>query len=127
MLSYGIQQATYVLYRLATSGGPAPATTLVPDDLRAGRAQLLIWEAFVSGKAKDRAADDPHISDARAAAMEFCRRWDAGRILSDLGPTRAISIAGLGLYVSGLTSDPAMLVVAPIVVIPPDFSPLGVP
>ena len=115
VLAYGIQQATYVLHRLATGGAP-PKTTLAPAQLRAGQSQLLVWEAFVSGKAKDRSAAQPHISDARAAAIEFRRRWDTGVVNSDIGHVPAISIAGLALHVSGLASNPDLLTTAPIVV-----------
>ena len=117
VLASGIQQMTYVLHRLAaeTNEHP-PATTLNPAELRSGDAQLLIWEAFVSGRAKNRSAAEPHISDARAAGQEFVRRWQSGSIHSDLGDADAISLAGLALVLSGLRTDLGVLATAPIVV-----------
>jgi hypothetical protein len=41
-----------------------------------GDADLLVWEAFVSGKAKNRKAVDPHVDDARRAVVEFAARLD---------------------------------------------------
>jgi hypothetical protein len=49
VLAYGIQQMTYVLHRLAVAPPPA---TLDPHELRVGTAQLLVWEAFVSGRGR---------------------------------------------------------------------------
>ncbi len=117
VLASGIQQMTYVLHRLAaeTNEHP-PAATLNPAELRSGDAQLLIWEAFVSGRAKDRSAAEPHISDARAAGQEFVRRWQSDSIRSDLGDADAISLAGLALVLSGLRTDLGVLAIAPIVV-----------
>lgn len=117
VLAYGLQQMTYLLHRLLTETNerPPPAT-LEPDDLRSGDAQLLIWEAFVSGRAKDRSAAEPHVSDARAAGREFARRWETGSVASDLGEADAISLAGLALVLSGLRADLGVLATAPIVV-----------
>jgi hypothetical protein len=80
-----------------------------------------VWEAFVSGKAKDPSADQPHISDARAAAIEFRRRWDIGDLTSDLGQEAAIAVAGLALIVAGLASSLEVLTTAPVVVRAPDL------
>jgi hypothetical protein len=121
VLAYGIQQMTYVLHRLAvaTSQAPPPAT-LDPHELRVGTAQLLVWEAFVSGRGKDRTALEPHISDARAAGQEFSRRWATGSVASDLDDVDTISIAGLALVLTGLRVDLGALSSAPIVVHAPD-------
>jgi hypothetical protein len=81
VLASGLRQMMYVLHRLvAETNEHPPAATLDPDELRSGDAQLLIWEAFVSGRAKDRGAAQPHISDARAAGREFARRWRSGSV-----------------------------------------------
>lgn len=122
VLTYGLQQATYVLHRLASRTRHDPPTaTLDPAELRDGKAQLLIWEAFVSGPAKDRAALEPHVSDARAAGQEFIRRWRLGSLCSDLGEADPISLAGMALVVTGLSEDIAVLATAPIVVRAPDL------
>lgn len=125
VLTHGIQQMTYVLHRIAgASGDRLPVPTLNPEDLRDGDAELLIWEAFVSGRAKDRTAADPHVSDARAAGLEFIRRWRQAPLMSDLGDVDAVSLAGLALLRSGLTSDAGVVTAAPVVVRAPDL-PLG--
>lgn len=122
VLTYGIQQMTYVLHRLASATNHDPPTaTLDPRELHDGSAQLLVWEAFVSGRAKDRSAVEPHISDARAAGQEFISRWRAGRWQSDLGDARPISLAGLALVLTGLRDDLAVLATAPVVVRAPDL------
>ena len=117
VLAYGLQQMTYVLHRLVlqTNEHP-PLATLDPDELRSGNARLLIWEAFVSGRAKDRGAVEPHISDARAAGHEFTRRWHCGSVRSDLGEADPISLAGLALVLTALRTDLGVLATAPIVV-----------
>jgi hypothetical protein len=121
VLAYGIQQMTYVLHRLAVATSQAPPTaTLEPHELRGGTAQLLVWEAFVCGHAKDRSAVEPHISDARAAGQEFTRRWRTGSVASDLGDVDPISLAGLALVRTGLRADLNILRSAPIVVRAPD-------
>ena len=66
--------------------------------------------------AKDRLADNPHVSDARAAGQEFSRRWRSGSIHSDLGDTDTISLAGLALAVTGLRTELGVLATAPLVV-----------
>lgn len=117
VLASGLQQMTYVLHRLLTETNEhPPSATLDPDELRSGDAQLLIWEAFVSGRAKDRSAAEPHISDARAAGREFARRWQNGSVASDLGEADPISLAGLALVLSGLRTDLGVLATAPIIV-----------
>ena len=121
VLAYAIQQATYVLHRIALGTGDSrPVATLNPSELLDGTARLLVWEAFVSGRAKDRASLDPHVSDARAAA-QYTRRWKDGDLRSDLGPTQSISLAGLALLVAELSRDPSILRSAPIVVRAPDL------
>lgn len=120
VLPHSVQQATYVLHRLAAPPVP-PLPTLAPERLRGGTAQLLVWEAMVTGEAKDRSAAEAHISDARAAAEEFRRRWDAGDDRSDLGDAPSISLPGLAVVVSGLAQDLELLTAVPMVVRAPDL------
>lgn len=63
------------------------------------------------------------MSDARAAATEFRRRWDAGPMTSDLGTVAAISVAGLALHVAGLADDTSFLSSAPLVIRAPGLPP----
>lgn len=113
VLAYSIQQSTYVLWRLANL---VSRVTFRPDDLAARRAQLLVWEAFVSGKAKDRHAAEPHIADAMAAGIAFSSRWEAGYVYSDLEAGEVISLAGLSVHAAGLSDDPHLLSIPTVVV-----------
>ena len=109
----GIQQTTYALHRIATELRAAtPRVTFDPERLRAGDADLLVWEAFVTGAAKT----GSHIGDAMSAATAFRTRWDAGPVTSDVTFEPAISLAGLAAHVSGLSADPALLTAPPVVV-----------
>lgn len=120
--TYGIQQAAYVLRQLASDWPAGAAVTLDPEELRSGAARLLVWEAFVSGRAKDATAAQPHVADAMAAVNEFRRRWDRGAITSDITIDAAISVAGLALHVADLTNEVSLLRSAPVVVRAPDLA-----
>jgi hypothetical protein len=84
-LALGVQQASYVFAALARK--ISPRVTFAPDELVSGDADLLVWEAFVSGKAKDRSADNRHIDDARRAVEEFLRRLAQGDVSTDVHDT----------------------------------------
>jgi hypothetical protein len=118
VLACVLQQSVYVLDRIARAS-PRTEGTLDPQKWLSGDAALLVWEGFVSGDAKDRAAPEPHIDDAHSAVTEFESRRSANSWSSDLGGREAVSIAGLALVVARLTTDlsvlstPAMVVKAP--------------
>jgi hypothetical protein len=115
VLATGLQQATFVLDRLRPAAG---RITVGLDPVRwlHGDFQLLLWEAFVSASAKDRAADNPHISDARAAVEAFRRRIAQESPVSDCEPDQVISLLGAALIVSGTTDDASVLHQAAFVV-----------
>lgn len=108
-LAFGVQQAAYVMHRLARVLDRPIRGGMDAEDLFDGSLDLLIWEAFVSAGAKDRTATDPHISDARAAAEEFERRAATGDIRSDITDTHVLNLAAAALITSGLSTDPALL------------------
>jgi hypothetical protein len=118
-LALGVQQASYVFLALAER--VAPRVTFVPTELLAGNADLLVWEAFVSGKAKDRSADNPHIDDARRSVEEFLRRVVLGDVTTDVHDTSVLNLAAAGLLASGLSIDLAHLRTPCVVVKPPDL------
>jgi hypothetical protein len=115
VLACALQQSVYVLRRISAGVG-STRVTVDPTVWLAGAAALLVWEAFVTGAAKDHAAAEPHISDARAAVTEFARRAEIGELSSDLVGEDAISIGGVALVVAGLTTDLSVLT-RPILVI----------
>jgi hypothetical protein len=84
--------------------------------LLAGGLDLLVWEAFVSNKAP---APDPaaaHIADAQAAAEEFRRRLDSGRVQTDFADTEVLNQLGAATVRAGLSRDLALLSTPCIVV-----------
>ncbi|MGW4368455.1 hypothetical protein ACWEKT_22705 [Nocardia takedensis] len=117
-LAFGIQQATYVLCRLAEMLDHPVRAGVDAGALLDGCLDLLIWEAFVSAAAKDREAEDAHIADARTAAEEFARRAATGHIRSDIEDTRVVNLVSAALITSGLTADSTLLN-TPCVVVKP--------
>lgn len=116
-LAMGAQQTTYVFTRLAERVG-ARRVTFLPEVLRSGEADLLVWEAFVTKDAKDRTSLDPHVDDARVAVQEFERRWRAGVMTSDIEEPLVVNLAAAGLLASGLTDDVSLLRMPCLVVRP---------
>jgi len=121
-LALGIQQAAYVLSGIALGIGRKVEVSFDPEALTAGTAQLLIWEAFVTGKAKNRSSLTPHVDDARAAVTELQLRFDRGSVSSDLADVDVLSLAATALLVSGLTDDAGLLTLPCVVVRAPDYA-----
>ncbi len=114
----GLHQLAHVLMHL-----PAEITpTLDWAGWSASQSRkLLLWEAFVSGKAhapSDTA--DAHVRDAATAAVEFLQRAGAGlrdgEVISDDRPV--LSLAGTALLWSGRETDVAVMKRAPLVIRP---------
>lgn len=115
VLATGLQQATFVLDQLMTTGGCVPVG-LDPAGWLRGDFQLLLWEAFVSATAKDRTAENPHVSDACAAVEAFCQRIAQVSPTSDCDPDQVISLLGAALLVSRMTDDLSVMGEAALVV-----------
>jgi hypothetical protein len=115
VLAYGLQQSTFVLDALA-GAVPGLSAGLDPASWIAGAFPLLVWEAFVSAGGKDRTAEDPHVSDARAATDACGQRLAQTEPESDCEPDRVISLAGLALQISGLARSSSVLGEAALVV-----------
>lgn len=90
------------------------------EAIERGDADLLVWEAFVSGKAKNRAAEDPHVDDARLAVTEFVARHRTGVVASDVQDTEVSNLVAANLLASGLSPDIALLHRPCLVVRSPD-------
>jgi len=108
-LAMGVQQSAFVVRELARTVGRPVRVGFDPAPLLSGDIDLVIWEAFVSGNAKDRLAEEPHIADARVAAEEFLRRLSAGSVHSDIEDTSVLNLAAAGLLAAGLTDDIGLL------------------
>jgi len=120
--AYAAQQVAWVLNALGQLIGARPLR--VGLDSAAwilGDLDLLLWEAFVSGAAKDRASTDPHVDDARAAAREFLQRFQEGAVRSDVTAPVVFSLAGAAVLRAGLSTDMDLLSQAPVVVRAPDL------
>jgi hypothetical protein len=115
VLATGLQQSTFVLDHIRSAAGRI-SVGLDPLRWLHGDFQLLLWEAFVSAGAKDRAANNPHISDARAAVEAFRQRIAQESPVSDCEPDQVISLLGAALLVSGTTDDASVLHQAAFVV-----------
>jgi hypothetical protein len=120
-LALGMQQATYVLSAIARSTAGRPAVGFSVDALSSPGPSLVLWEAFVSGKAKNRLALDPHVDDARVAVAEFEARFAAGSIVSDIADEEVLNVAAAALLAAGLTDDVSLLTRPCIVVRAPDL------
>ncbi len=115
-LATGLVQISWVLDRLvAVRGDDMPTVTTTPATWMAGRADVLLWEAFVSGDGKPVPAEaGSHAADAAAAAEEFGERLAHDRLIGDVtvaGCTGfnlaacAAQRAGLALVDSDLRSE----------------------
>jgi len=121
VLASGMQQSVYLLSALADAPEQLPHVGFEVEALAGPATNLVIWEAFVSGRAKNPSADNPHVDDARVAVAEFRRRWDTGSITSDIADNQVTSIAGLAVLVAGLSTDIELLTRPCVVVRAPDL------
>lgn len=101
----GLVELAWVLRELAAKIPGRIAPTLDSEVFDRGMANLLIWEAFVSGRAKG----PDHLSDARVALTEYRRRRASGEPMDDVRGERVLSLAGAVMLWSGLSDDPALL------------------
>lgn len=111
-MGIGLQEATFVLARVAVTASTPPTPTLVWAELVAGEAQLFLWEAFVTKAAKRNLPVEPHIDDARKAAEDF---WDcihSGEdvdAVSNVTEKVVVSLVGAAILRAGLSTDLGLL------------------
>lgn len=111
-LATGLAQGAWLLREIARSAPDTTATTS-PQRWRAGHAELLLMEAFISGKGKNPPGPDgQHIRDAQDAAHAAHTLLDHGSDpLSTIccpdtdGATAFNLLAAMALH-AGLTTDP---------------------
>jgi hypothetical protein len=113
VLATGLVQARWVLDRLAERHRELRGTTRWAE-FSEGKAELLIWEAFVTSKAGPRVSlakfprsrGRDHERDALAGALVCESRINSvGLITSDLGSEDSSSLVALHLIASGLAID----------------------
>jgi hypothetical protein len=116
-----MQQSVYLLAALAADTQQLPPVGFDVEAVRSPAANIVTWEAFVSGRAKNPLADNPHVDDARVAVAEFRRRFNSGTVTSDISDSEVTSIAGLAVLASGLSSDLELLTRPCVVVRAPEL------
>jgi hypothetical protein len=89
---------------------------LEPAALTNPTVNFVLWEAFVTGKAKDKSALEPHIADARAAVLELARRLDTGHVESDIASEAVFSLIGAAALRARLSTDLDLLDTACLVI-----------
>lgn len=120
-LGVATQQTAYVLTRIANTTADV-TIGLDVDDLWNPSSNLVIWEAFVTGQAKDKTSSDPHISDARVAVNELMRRIASGKVSNDVTVEgSSFSLVGAAVLRSGLSTNLDLLATPCLVVRPPDL------
>ena len=122
VMAYAAQQVVWVLTALSHRTREHQLRVgFDPVAWRRGHLNLLLWEAFLSGAAKDRSSANPHVEDARAAAREFLHRFEADSLKSDLADRTVFSLVGAAILRAGLSSDMRLLAQAPLVIRAPDL------
>lgn len=110
VLATGLVECAWVLWEIGKAQiGTRP--TLDGEVFRSSHANLFIWEAFVSGKAKHYTVQHDlkaHIGDAMNAAETFLRKFENGE-MKDQKDGPVLSLAGAALLYAGLIKDPAIL------------------
>lgn len=109
-LATGLVQLAWVLERVAADL-PGLRCTTSAERWVAGEADLLVWEAFVSGHGKPAPGGvSQHAADAAVAADTFAERAADGSLtLSDVtcAPATSFNLAAAAVLYSGLAIDPA--------------------
>lgn len=98
-LTVGLTECAWVFERLRQTTTVRIIPTFKWDEFAEGQANLLIWEAFVTGKSKA----SSHKDDAGIAAKTFWSRYP--NISSDVTAENPYSLVGAALLRAGLTSD----------------------
>lgn len=107
---YGLHEIAWVLQKLkqglAAEGVVAPTLTFSPDEWSAGDAYILLWEAFVSGKAKSKSKNAGHRGDAKIAMKAFqtiAKRgaWYEARIVKPSENAESLNLAAFAARWSG--------------------------
>ena len=105
----GLQQAAYILKGIYDRCDSPGRVTFQPDEWHAGDgATLLLWEAFVTGDAKNYGNADAgsgHIQDAGTAVKYFCTHFNDTEMMQKVTTDHPLSTLGAALLWSGWTTD----------------------
>jgi hypothetical protein len=112
VLALGLVETAWVFSRLAEVTTVPVLPTFRWTEFTAGRANLFIWEAFVTGSAKGASHED----DAKIAAASFWQRYPDIEEADGQRDDRPLSMAGAALLHSGLVTDIALLSEACVVI-----------
>lgn len=125
-LATGLAQLAWMCQRIKAVGANVTATTQ-PSQWLVRKAQLLIWEAFVSGPGKPPPGDvGQHAADAAIAAITFAERLDSDQLAKNdvaCDPHQSFNLAYAAAAMGGITID-ARERTAPVTVLrtPPSAS-----
>lgn len=106
VLVTGIQTLAWVLRKVQQAVPDTVGTTRWAE-FQSKKADLLVWEAFVSGKEK---AQD-HVGDARLAVEAFLHHWAKGDLesASCVSESHVFSLAGAAILFASLSTDQSLL------------------
>jgi hypothetical protein len=123
MFATGIQECVWVLTELEERLLTRPRVTFSWTEFSSHRADLLLFEAFVSEGAKGPAGPESHVADARSAAAAFAEYAKSGNEQALTAPLGAsFNLAAACALRAGLTTDLGLLT-APCIVV--KVHPLG--
>jgi len=106
-LAIGLAESVWILEQVQRAITVAVVPTLKWGRFAKGKANLFLWEAFVSGDAKSKNKDDAvaHIEDAKTAALAFQKRLPDFSGASDVRADNPYSLIGAAMLRAGLTTD----------------------
>ena len=110
VLATGLAQSVWILERIRGECSVAVQPTFEWASLTSGKANLFLWEAFVSGEAKGAS----HEEDATRAAQAFIAA--VPHLASDVTGVNPYSLIGAALLRCGLSTDLRLLSMSCVVV-----------
>lgn len=116
VLATGLAQVNWVLTQLAALNKNTTGTTRWPEFV-SGRCRLFFWEAFITSRAGVVVNADcingvsPHVADALCGALAFqeVTPTNGAQFPSDLQDEPALSLIGMHLLETGLSTDMSLM------------------
>ena len=106
LFATGIQSLVWVLDCIKSRRPSTTACTSL-DEFRSGAAEMLVWEAFVSGTEK--AKPPSHVGDAKLAVTAFTEAMQRDSTSSAIRDESVFSLAGAAILRAGLSADLTLL------------------
>jgi hypothetical protein len=104
-LTTGLPEVLWVFSELKRKSKKLITATFIIESLLKNSANLLIWEAFVSSKAKG----NTHIEDSIIAVRKFAERLQCGTLQTDISVENPFSLVGASLLRSEISNDIGIL------------------